>query len=176
MYPNPTAGVLNLQIKGFTPTYFHSRFSITLDSVFRKVMFRMKSVYCPLNHWRQGVIVCKLRVPSVSKLFFRSLKETKIPIHMKKFICSIIFLLCFVVAWAQSPNLMSYQAIIRNSANQLVVSSTLGVRVSLLQGSATGTVVFRETYTPNPMTNANGLLGLNIGSGVSIIGSFGQVS
>jgi uncharacterized protein (TIGR02145 family) len=95
---------------------------------------------------------------------------------MKKFICSIIFLLCFVVAWAQSPNMMSYQAIIRNSANQLIVSSQLGVRVSLLQGSATGTVVFRETYNPNPMTNSNGLLGLNIGSGVSITGSFGQVN
>jgi uncharacterized protein (TIGR02145 family) len=115
-------------------------------------------------------------VPSVSKLLFRLLKETKIPIHMKKFICSIIFLLCFVVAWAQSPNLMSYQAIIRNSANQLIVSSPLGVRVSLLQGSASGTVVFREIYNPNPMTNSNGLLGLNIGSGVSITGSFGQVN
>jgi microcystin-dependent protein len=95
---------------------------------------------------------------------------------MKKFICSIIFLLCFVVAWAQSPNLMSYQAIIRNSANQLIVSSPLGVRVSLLQGSATGTVVFREIYNPNPVTNSNGLMGLNIGSGVSITGSFGQVN
>jgi uncharacterized protein (TIGR02145 family) len=95
---------------------------------------------------------------------------------MKKFICSIIFLLCFVMAWAQSPNLMSYQAIIRNSANQLIVSSPLGVRVSLLQGSASGTVVFREIYNPNPMTNDNGLLGLNIGSGVSITGSFGQVN
>ena len=95
---------------------------------------------------------------------------------MKKFICSIIFLLCFVVSWAQSPNMMSYQAIIRNSANHLIVSSQLGVRVSLLQGSATGTVVFRETYNPNPMTNSNGLLGLNIGSGVSITGSFGQVN
>jgi uncharacterized protein (TIGR02145 family) len=95
---------------------------------------------------------------------------------MKKFICSIIFLLCFVMAWAQSPNLMSYQAIIRNSANQLIVSSPLGVRVSLLQGSATGTVVFREIYNPNPVTNGNGLLGLNIGSGVSITGSFGQVN
>ena len=88
---------------------------------------------------------------------------------MKKFICSIIFLWCCVAAWAQSPNLMSYQAIIRNSANQLIVGSPLGVRVSLLQGSATGTVVFREIYNPNPVTNANGLLGLNIGSGVSSV-------
>jgi uncharacterized protein (TIGR02145 family) len=95
---------------------------------------------------------------------------------MKKLIFSIA-LLCFGVAvLAQSPNLMSYQAIIRNASNQLIVNAPIGVRVSILQGSATGTVVFRETYNPNPTTNANGLLGLNIGSGLSIIGSFAQVN
>jgi len=77
---------------------------------------------------------------------------------------------------AQSPNLMSYQAIIRNASNQLIVNAPIGVRVSVLQGSATGTVVFRETYNSNPTTNSNGLLGLNIGSGVSVIGSFAQVN
>ena len=95
---------------------------------------------------------------------------------MKKLIFSIA-LLCFGVAvLAQSPNLMSYQAIIRNASNQLIVNAPIGVRVSVLQGSATGTVVFRETYNPNPTTNSNGLLGLNIGSGLSIIGSFAQVN
>ena len=95
---------------------------------------------------------------------------------MKKLIFSIA-LLCFGVAvLAQSPNLMSYQAIIRNASNQLIVNAPIGVRVSILQGSATGTVVFRETYNPNPTTNSNGLLGLNIGSGLSLIGSFAQVN
>jgi uncharacterized protein (TIGR02145 family) len=95
---------------------------------------------------------------------------------MKKLIFSIA-LLCFGVAvLAQSPNLMSYQAIIRNASNQLIVNAPIGVRVSILQGSATGTVVFRETYNPNPTTNSNGLLGLNVGSGLSLIGSFAQVN
>jgi len=95
---------------------------------------------------------------------------------MKKLIF-LIALLCFGVAvLAQSPDLMSYQAIIRNASNQLIVNAPIGVRVSILQGSATGTVVFRETYNPNPTTNSNGLLGLNIGSGLSIIGSFAQVN
>ncbi|MFM7032553.1 MAG: hypothetical protein ACKOX4_08545, partial [Bacteroidota bacterium] len=95
---------------------------------------------------------------------------------MKKLIF-LIALICFGVAvLAQSPNLMSYQAIIRNASNQLIVNAPIGVRVSILQGSATGTAVFRETYNPNPTTNSNGLLGLNIGSGVSVIGSFAQVN
>ena len=95
---------------------------------------------------------------------------------MKKLLFSIV-LLCFGVALsAQSPNLMSYQSIIRNASNQLIVNAPIGVRVSLLQGSASGTVVFSETYNPNPTTNSNGLLGLNIGSGISIIGTFTQVN
>ena len=32
------------------------------------------------------------------------------------------------------------------------------MRVSILQGSSTGTVVYEETYSPNPQTNANGLV------------------
>jgi uncharacterized protein (TIGR02145 family) len=95
---------------------------------------------------------------------------------MKNLLFSIVFLCFCVVVSAQSPDLISYQAIIRNSSNQLIVNAPVGVRVSLLQGSATGTVVFRETYNPNPVTNSNGLLGLNIGSGVSVIGSFAQVN
>jgi len=95
---------------------------------------------------------------------------------MKKLIFSIALLFFGVAVLAQSPNLMSYQAIIRNASNQLIVNAPIGVRVSVLQGSATGTVVFRETYNPNPTTNSNGLLGLNIGSGLSIIGSFAQVN
>ena len=59
LYPNPTAGVLNLQIKGVYSNLFTFKVFNNLDSVFRKVMFRMKSVYCHWNHWRQVVIVCK---------------------------------------------------------------------------------------------------------------------
>jgi len=95
---------------------------------------------------------------------------------MKKLIFSFVLLCLCVVVSAQSPNLMSYQAIIRNASNQLIVNAPVGVRVSILQGSATGTTVFRETYNPNPTTNSNGLLGLNIGSGVSVIGSFAQLN
>ena len=56
---------------------------------------------------------------------------------MKRFIFLFVFLCFCVVVSAQSPNLISYQAIIRNSSNQLMVNASVGVRVSVLQGSAT---------------------------------------
>lgn len=67
-----------------------------------------------------------------------------------------------VVASAQAPSKLSYQAVIRNSNNQLVASQTIGVRISIIQGAANGTQVYSETITPK--TNANGLMSVEIGS------------
>ncbi|MBM3913174.1 MAG: hypothetical protein FJ351_01880 [Sphingomonadales bacterium] len=81
-----------------------------------------------------------------------------------------------MVSGQSSPHLMSYQSILRNASNQLVVNASVGVRVSILQGSPTGAVVYSEVYQPNPSTNANGLLGFNIGSGVPSVGLFAQIN
>ena len=66
-------------------------------------------------------------------------------------------------AGAQSPEKMSYQAVVRNSTNALVTNQPVGVKITILQGSATGTPVFAETHTPT--TNANGLINIVIGTG-----------
>ena len=71
---------------------------------------------------------------------------------------------------AQAPQKMSYQAIIRNSNDSLLISTQVGMRISLVQGSPTGTVVFSETQTAT--TNANGLISLQIGMGTAVSGTF----
>ncbi len=63
--------------------------------------------------------------------------------------------------WAQSPEKMSYQAVVRNSSNALVINTQVGMRISILQGSASGTAIYSETQTPT--TNANGLVSIEIG-------------
>ena len=65
-------------------------------------------------------------------------------------------------AISQSPNKISYQAVIRNAENNLVNDQVVGVQISILQGSVSGTVVYAETH--NPTTNANGLMSIEIGS------------
>ncbi len=77
---------------------------------------------------------------------------------------------------AQSPQKMSYQAVVRNSSGALVANQAVGMKISILQGSATGTVVFSETYSPNPQTNANGLVTVEIGSGITVIGTFSGIN
>ena len=49
---------------------------------------------------------------------------------------------------AQAPQKMSYQAVIRNSSNALVTSTLVGMKISVLQGSPTGTVAYSETKSP----------------------------
>ena len=76
-------------------------------------------------------------------------------------------------ASAQSPNKMSYQAVIRNTSNALVASSNVGMRISILQTSPSGTAVYVETQTPAP--NTNGLVSIEIGGGTVVLGSFATI-
>jgi uncharacterized protein (TIGR02145 family) len=55
---------------------------------------------------------------------------------------------------------MSYQAVIRNASEQLVTTQ-VGMQISLIQGNVDGTVVYSETQTPTP--NINGLVTIEIG-------------
>jgi len=74
---------------------------------------------------------------------------------------------------SQAPDKMSYQAVIRDSENQLVVNTEIGMRISILQDSADGTAVYIEIQ--NPTTNANGLVSIEIGSGTLQSGNFSAI-
>ena len=74
-----------------------------------------------------------------------------------------------MAALAQPPQKMSYQMVIRDATNDLVVSTTIDVQISILQGSETGTAVFVETHTPT--TSANGVAAFEIGGGTAVTGT-----
>ena len=76
----------------------------------------------------------------------------------------------WVISGQQAPQKMSYQAVIRNSNDSLLISTQVGMRISLVQGTPSGTVVFSETQTAT--TNANGLVSLQIGMGTAVTGAF----
>ena len=93
---------------------------------------------------------------------------------MKKIYSLVVGLLLTASVWAQAPQKMSYQAVIRNSSNALITSTPVGMQISILQGSPTGTAVYVETQTPS--TNANGLVSLEIGTGTVITGTFSAIN
>jgi uncharacterized protein (TIGR02145 family) len=92
---------------------------------------------------------------------------------MKKIIFFLLGILFCSLLKAQVPQGISHQAVIRNSLNEIVTNSTIGIRVSILQGSPTGTVVYMETHTP--VSNANGLITYIIGQGVVGTGDFNTI-
>ena len=85
---------------------------------------------------------------------------------MKKNILMAVFcLILSAMSFAQVPQIMSYQAVVRGSDNNLVVNQQISMRVSILQGSADGGAVYTETHSAT--TNANGLVSIEIGNGTS---------
>ena len=92
---------------------------------------------------------------------------------MKKLITIVAALLIHSVLVAVTPPVsdkISYQAVVRNSSNALVINHLVGMKVSILYGSASGSVVYSETHTPT--TNANGLINISIGSGNVVSGNY----
>ncbi len=85
---------------------------------------------------------------------------------------TLLYLAVLITAstFAQTPQKMSYQAVIRNASNALITNQIVGMRISILQGSASGTAVYTETQTPT--TNSNGLITIEIGGGTLVSGSF----
>ena len=93
---------------------------------------------------------------------------------MKKILLFFVAIMAMIlVAEAQAPEKFTYQAVVRNASNSLVANAPVGVRVSILQGGVNGTLVYMETHTS--VTNANGLITLQIGSGSVQQGSFADI-
>ena len=92
---------------------------------------------------------------------------------MKQLITLIAAIFISTITMAQSPNKMSYQAVVRNADNELISNKPVGMQISILQGSTNGTAVYAETQSPT--TNMNGLISLQIGSGTLVSGDFSNI-
>ncbi len=86
---------------------------------------------------------------------------------MKKHVFLALLMLT-TLSYAQSPEKISYQAVIRDISNELVREQDVGIEIRILQGidPATATVVYVETQSAR--TNVNGLLSFEIGNNSSV--------
>jgi uncharacterized protein (TIGR02145 family) len=92
-----------------------------------------------------------------------------------RFYFTLIALLLFSsLYFSQAPQAFSFQSVIRNSGNQLLANQQVGIKMSILQGGATGQLVYAETHSL--LTNANGLATIQIGDGTLVSGSFGNIN
>jgi len=87
---------------------------------------------------------------------------------MRKSLFFAVFTIILSMAGLAQNGKISYQAVVRNSANQLVYDQDLDVTVGIAN-SETGTAVYTETHAVH--SNANGLISLLIGDGTPVAGS-----
>lgn len=91
-----------------------------------------------------------------------------------------VFILSFLISmisvnfvFAQtSTKKLSYQAVVRNAANELVVNQNLAVEITIL--NAENAPQYKETH-PSVPTNQNGLLWLWVGEGTPTLGTMANV-
>jgi len=84
---------------------------------------------------------------------------------MRRLFYSIIALLIGATVFAQAPESFKYQAVARNASGEVLTNQTVGMQISILQGSENGTAVYTETHVDS--TNQFGLVTLEIGTGTT---------
>jgi hypothetical protein len=89
----------------------------------------------------------------------------------KKFYILLASFIITASVFAQAPEKMSYQAVVRDADNALVTNQQIGMQIIILQGA---TAVYVETQTPT--SNTNGLVSLKIGEGTVISGLFTAIN
>jgi hypothetical protein len=92
---------------------------------------------------------------------------------MKKLYILGLCIFTFVMAQAQAPQGIPYQAAARYANGQAIINKSILVRFSILDASASGTVAYKETH--NTSTNSLGIFNLNVGTGNAVTGSFGTI-
>jgi uncharacterized protein (TIGR02145 family) len=92
---------------------------------------------------------------------------------MKRTIVFCTTLILSVILFAQAPDKLSYQAVIRNSGGELIRNGNVGIRIQILLGSEFGASVYVETHTAT--TNENGLAKIEIGGGTMVLGTFAGI-
>ncbi len=90
---------------------------------------------------------------------------------MKKISLSVLLVLASVtILFSQVPDAFNYQAVVRNSSGEIQSNKAVSFRISILNDSETGTVVYTETHAVS--TNSFGLVNLEIGKGTVVSGLF----
>lgn len=94
---------------------------------------------------------------------------------MKKILSTILLSAALMGLYAQqAPQAFNYQAVARQASGSPIANGSIGVKLSVLDGSATGAVEYSETQAAT--TNNMGLFNLAIGQGTALVGTFANIN
>jgi hypothetical protein len=92
---------------------------------------------------------------------------------MKHLFTLLSIFCCIAITFAQAPEKMTFQAVVRDATNNLLNNQNVGMQISILQGSSSGNALYVESHTST--TNENGLVTIEIGAGNVSEGDFGTI-
>jgi hypothetical protein len=88
-----------------------------------------------------------------------------------------ILWLCFVAFTsnlvAQTPELINYQAIVRDVNNSVITNQSVSIKFVITEGLPNGLVIYEENQSAT--TNSHGLINIQIGSGLFIVGTLDAI-
>jgi len=93
---------------------------------------------------------------------------------MKKITLSILIICLGVSMLAQAPQAFKYQAVVRDNSGDVITGQLVSIRVSIMQDSINGVLVYSETHSST--TNQFGMLVLEIGKGTIETGVFDDIN
>ncbi|MFN5642677.1 MAG: beta strand repeat-containing protein [Sphingobacteriales bacterium] len=95
---------------------------------------------------------------------------------IKVLLILVICLSTTTIVFSQAPQLLNYQGVARNSVGNAIPNKTMTLRISIRNGSVTGSALYVETRQIK--TNGAGLFATQIGSSgsISTVGSLSGVS
>jgi hypothetical protein len=92
---------------------------------------------------------------------------------MKQFLL-LFSLFCALGIFAQAPQGINYQAVIRNVSGVTVNNQLVRLKMRILQGSTTGTQAYAETFQVT--TSSLGLVNVVLGQGTVLAGTFSTIN
>ena len=95
-------------------------------------------------------------------------------IHFLQLVFLTALTFCFHAASAQAPQAIPYQAVARDNIGSPIINQAIGLRLSIRNTTASGTIVYQETQTAT--TNSLGLFTLNIGQGTAVTGTLSGIN
>ncbi len=101
-----------------------------------------------------------------SKYFVKAMIKTK---KWFLLLCLAQLFSHFSMIKAQSPNLISYQAIVRDANGMMVQENEVAVQISILRSNENGPVSYKERHST--ITDINGMISIDIGNGTAMDGT-----
>lgn len=79
-----------------------------------------------------------------------------------------------VTSFAQVPEKLNYQAVVRNNSGELIANQNIDVQVSIIDSLPDGTDLYRETHSV--ISNDYGVISIKVGEGIPALGTFNAIN